>query len=87
MKNLLPIGTVVTLKEGVKSLMIIGIMQTDENEKVYDYIAVLYPEGFLNAETFFLFNNEDIVEVKFNGYIDAEYKEHMKLLDEYIREN
>lgn len=87
MKNLLPIGTVVTLKEGVKSLMIIGIMQTDENEKVYDYIAVLYPEGFLNAETFFLFNNEDIVEVKFNGYIDAEYKEHIKLLDEYIQEN
>ena len=87
MKDLLPIGTVVTLKEGVKSLMIIGIMQTDENEKVYDYIAVLYPEGFLNAETFFLFNNEDIVEVKFNGYIDAEYKEHIKLLDEYIQEN
>lgn len=87
MKDLLPIGTVVTLKEGVKSLMIIGIMQTDENEKVYDYISVLYPEGFLNAETFFLFNNEDIVEVKFNGYIDAEYKEHMKLLDEYIHEN
>lgn len=87
MKDLLPIGTVVTLKDGVKSLMIIGIMQSDENEKLYDYIAVLYPEGFLNAETFFLFNNEDIVDVKFKGYMNEEYEQHIKLLNDYINEN
>lgn len=87
MKDLLPIGTVVTLKDGVKSLMIIGIMQTDDNETVYDYIAVLYPEGFLNADAFFLFNSEDIVDVKFKGYINEEYEQHIKLLDGYIKEN
>ncbi len=87
MKDLLPIGTVVTLKDGVKSLMIIGIMQSDDNDKIYDYIAVLYPEGFLNAETFFLFNKEDIVDVKFKGYINEEYEQHIKLLNDYISEN
>lgn len=86
MKELLPIGTVVTLKDGVKSLMIIGVMQSDENDTIHDYIAVLYPEGFLNAETFFLFNNEDVVEVKFKGYANEEHEQHMQLLNEYISE-
>lgn len=87
MKELLPIGTVITLKEGIKPLMIIGIMQTDENDVLHDYIAVLYPEGFLNAETFFLFNKDDISNVEFNGYINSDYEKHMKLLEEYIQEN
>lgn len=86
MKDLLPIGTVVTLKEGVKPLMIIGVMQTDENNISYDYISVLYPEGFLNAETFFLFNNEDIVSIEFKGYVSEAFEKHMKLLEEYVRE-
>lgn len=86
MKDLLPIGTVVTLKDGIKPLMIIGVMQTDENDVFYDYISVLYPEGFLNAETFFLFNEEDIVSIKFKGYVNEEFEKHIKLLEEYVRE-
>ena len=83
MKKLLPIGSVVTLKEGKKSLMIVGIMQKDDENKVYDYIACVYPEGYINSELFFLFNHEDIEAVRFVGYIDAESQAHMQLLENF----
>lgn len=38
MKDLLPIGSVVTLKEGKKKLMIIGrIQENEKTKKLYDY--------------------------------------------------
>lgn len=85
MKKLLPIGSVVTLKEGTKSLMIIGVMQKDDEDKVYDYIACVYPEGYINSEMFFLFNHEDVQFVKFVGYIDAESQAHMQMIEELMK--
>ena len=47
MKDLLPIGSVVTLKEGTKRLMIIGRLQQNvRTKKVYDYAGCLWPEGY-----------------------------------------
>ena len=80
MKDLLPIGSVVLLKEAEKSLMIVGILQKDETDRVFDYIAVLFPEGYLDAETFFLFNHEDIADVRFVGCINAESQTYTQLL-------
>ena len=80
MKDLLPIGSVVMLKEATKALMIVGTMQQDEAGNKYDYISVIFPEGYINSETFFLFNNEDIVDVKFIGYINAESQTYAELL-------
>lgn len=38
MKDLLPIGSVVTLKEGTKKLMIMGRLQQNmKTKKLYDY--------------------------------------------------
>lgn len=72
MKDLLPIGSVVLLKEAKKSLMIIGTTQIDDSGVKYDYISCVFPEGYINSELFFLFNNEDIEDVKFIGYVNAE---------------
>lgn len=73
MEELLPIGSVVLLKNGSKSLMVIGVLQhAKDEEKRYDYLGVLHPEGHINNESFFLFNQEDIQEVKFIGLINAE---------------
>ena len=80
MKNLLPIGSVVTLKGATKSLMIIGTHQIDEEGQKYDYISCIYPEGYIDSETFFLFSHEDIVDVKFVGYINAESQAYIQLL-------
>lgn len=72
MKTILPIGSVVQLHDAEKSLMIIGALQTAEDGTEYDYIACVFPEGYLDEDTFFLFNNEDIETVHFMGYVNAE---------------
>ncbi len=81
--NLLPIGSVVLLKNGTKKLVIIGYkMSTADNETVYDYISVLYPEGFINNNTLFLFNQEDINDIIRTGYFNEEHIIFMNTLDE-----
>ena len=80
MKNLLPIGSVVRLKEATKSLIIIGTQQIDEDGQEYDYISCIFPEGYIDSETFFLFSHEDIEEVNFVGYINAESQSYIQLL-------
>ena len=71
--NLLPIGSVVTVKEANKSMMIIGILPINEG-KQYDYIAVFYPEGYMTEDQIFLFNQDDIEKVHFLGFMDSEYQ-------------
>ncbi|MBO5474614.1 MAG: DUF4176 domain-containing protein [Lachnospiraceae bacterium] len=74
MKDLLPIGSVVLLKDGEKRLMISGIMQSEAggDGQEYDYLGVLYPEGHIGDKLQYLFNHEDINEINFRGYEDAE---------------
>lgn len=81
-KDLLPIGTIVLLKDGEKRLMINGIMQTDTGGtgKNYDYMAVLYPEGHIGEGFQYLFNQEDIAEIIFRGYEDVERVEFLEKL-------
>ena len=87
-KELLPIGSIVLLKDGEKRLMISGIMQTDTGgtQKNYDYIGVLYPEGHIGEGFQYLFNHEDINEIIFRGFEDAERVEFLdKLTNLYER--
>ena len=80
MKNvseLLPIGSVVLLKEGTKRIMITGMLQTARSEETeeatsYDYIGVLYPEGYIGQERMFLFDHDAIEKVYFTGFDDFE---------------
>lgn len=82
MKALLPIGSVVLLKDATKKLMIIGILQVDQNKNtLYDYLAVPYPEGFLGADTNFLFQHEDINDVIFTGYRNPEQDTFLKAMN------
>lgn len=75
-EELLPIGSVVLLQGGTKKLMIIGIkpVAAEKPNEVYDYIGVVYPEGFLSNEHNFLFNHADINDVVFIGYNNLERK-------------
>jgi len=83
-KELLPIGSVVLLKEGKKKLMTFGVKQTDANtKKEYDYIGVLYPEGNIGDGGQFLFNHDDIDEIFFNGYEDEERDTFIENLTKY----
>ena len=81
----LPIGTVVRLRDGKKNLMIIGFMtdSSQTNNKVYDYIGVLYPEGVLSTDMNFLFDHNQIEEVLFKGYVTEEEITFKKRLIEF----
>lgn len=85
-KELLPIGSVVLLKNGKKRVMIFGVKQTDNNTGTeYDYISVIYPEGNVGETGQYLFNHEDIAHVYFRGYEDSERTEFLEALDTYYR--
>jgi len=69
--NLLPLGSIVILKDGDKKLMIYGRDQlTVESEGAFDYIACLWPEGNLDVDFTYLFNRSDIDTVIHLGYSD-----------------
>lgn len=86
--ELLPIGSVVLLKNATKRLMVYGVGQTDESENVeYDYIGVMYPEGNMGEGTQFLFNHSDIDTIVFRGYEDEERSGFIQRLEGYYKES
>lgn len=86
-KNLLPIGSVVRLRDGNKRLMVCGRVQTDvATGKTYDYSACLYPEGMINSEEMYLFDNENIETLFFIGFQDEEEIAFRKFIDEQLAE-
>ena len=86
-KELLPIGTVVLLKNGKKRLMIAGIkqMDTEDTSKEYDYYGVMYPEGHVGENFQYLFNHEDIAEIYFKGFEDEERERFLDQLAKIYR--
>ncbi len=73
MKEYLPLGSVVTLKEGEKKLMICGRVQREVHSRIiYDYCACLYPEGLIDSKSVYLFNQEDIAYIYYVGLQDGE---------------
>ena len=86
-KDLMPIGSVVRLREAEKTLMIIGIKQRNEEKgTVKDYIGVLYPEGYLNREVFFTFDQEDIKETLFEGYHSEDQEDFLDQVSKVLEE-
>ena len=75
-EGLLPIGTVVLLKDSEKRIMITGVLQRQieggNEEKIWDYVAVLYPEGAMGPDKTFLFDDEQIEKIYSIGYQDEE---------------
>lgn len=87
MKELLPVGSIVRLKNAARKAAIMGYMQKvtskdspGQGPKVFDYMAVPYPEGYLGKGTVFLFNEENIEEVCFRGYESRESRGYMSLV-------
>lgn len=73
-KKLLPLGSVVYLKEGNKKLLIIarGLVAKNGDGRVYfDYGGVPYPEGLMDDKMAY-FQHESINKVVFEGYTDLD---------------
>ncbi len=82
MDSYLPIGSVVTLVGGTKTLMIFGRKQIQSGtNKIWDYVACLYPEGNLSEKYNVFFNHFEIEKVIFKGYENEEELLTRKLLN------
>ena len=83
--NLLPIGSVVKVNGSEKRLMVFGVKQKtgEDEERVYDYVGVTYPEGNLGKEYHILFDEADIEEVVFRGFEDQERSFFLNELKKY----
>jgi len=72
-EKLLPLGSVVLLKGANKRVMVIGRVETARDEdRVYDYAGCLYPEGLLDSESVYFFDQDDISILYFVGFQDLE---------------
>lgn len=85
-RELLPIGSVIWLKDAERPLMIFGIKQSNlDTDEEYDYIGVLYPEGNMGTESQFLFYHKDIERIEFVGYETAERDAFIEKLDAFYK--
>lgn len=88
---LLPIGSVVLLKDSTKRVMIIGVLQkqvTENGDRIWDYSGCFYPEGYMGPDKSFLFNDDQIERVFALGYQDEEhfaFEEKIRLVREKIK--
>ncbi|MBR6516457.1 MAG: DUF4176 domain-containing protein [Bacilli bacterium] len=83
----LPVGTVVRLQDGTKSIMITGFCAiSGEDGKMYDYSACLYPEGIVGPEFNLLFNHNKIAEILYKGFVSSEETEFKQKLNVIIAE-
>jgi hypothetical protein len=83
-ERVLPIGTVVLLKEAKKRVMIIGYCKYngEDRTKIYDYAGCVYPEGYISPETTVLFNHENIDVIFALGFRNqAQHDFQLKLED------
>ena len=82
MNTILPIGSVVLLKNATTPIMIFGYMQKSAvvPDQMADYIGVPYPEGNLDIRAQFGFQMTDIEKVLFEGYRDESFKPWEDLL-------
>ena len=84
--KLLPIGSVVLLNNGTKTVMVTGFYSVAANDTktVYDYCGCLFPEGVLSSEQNLLFNHNQIMKVCYMGYTSEEEKSFKVKLGEIV---
>lgn len=86
MEHILAIGSIVKINMTNlhNDVMIISrVMVEKDTGRLYDYIGVLHPYGYLSPEQIILFDEEAIIEVVFEGYIN---KEELELSEQILRE-
>lgn len=80
--EVLPIGSVVSLKELEGSmLMIVGAQAGTSDGKKFDYMGVRYPIGVTSAQSYVCFNERLIDKVLFKGYEGPKWDNYLKLIE------
>lgn len=73
--ELLPIGSIVILKNELRKVMIFGYDQKliANPSSLFQYVGCFYPEGYISADKNILFQATDIKQVYFLGLQDSSY--------------
>lgn len=92
MMKLLPLGTVVDIREGSsESRVMIGQLAPTMEGSVLDYLGYRWPSGGaldargdLSGDGMAFFNARDIARVLFRGYVDDDVKNALNALPDYM---
>ena len=88
MKRYFPIGTVVLLKESERRVMIVGLRSQEAGtDKIWDYCGCLYPEGIIDSNNLFLFDQEQIEVLFFIGFQDGESMQFLEAVNKSVNES
>ena len=69
LNKLLPLGSVVKLKDDNHKYMIIGFM-VQTKEQAYDYLCCIYPLGVIESDKGLFFNHDQIDMILSVGFLD-----------------
>jgi len=86
MEKVLPIGSIVYLRDGSQKLMILNRgpqIELDGGVQLFDYSACVYPVGLV-ADQIFYFNAENIDRVLFEGFSDNDEVRFQELYEKWL---
>ena len=81
----LPIGTVLTLKQGTKKIMIVGYCPINDKNEMFDYTACPFPEGIITPNKIIAFNHENIETIHQMGIDDEETQKLSNAINEMVK--
>ena len=61
-------------------------VHNEEDDKIYEYVGVPFPEGYIDSEIMFLFMHDDIESIDFVGFINSEVQAYRSRLNELADE-
>lgn len=67
------------------NLMIVGYGGVSEKGENFDYIGIPSPYGFVDKNAMILFNDDQIEELHYMGYIDAITQQYIAKIDEGLK--
>lgn len=85
-KEYLPIGSVVLLKDAQKKIMITGYTPIDmeTKNKIYEYLGCVFPEGIIKSDENILFDTKDIDKIFFKGFVNEEQENFITEVKEIL---
>ena len=85
-KEYLPIGSVVLLKDAQKKVMITGSTPIDmeTKNKIYEYLGCVFPEGIIKSDENILFDTKDIDKIFFKGFVNEEQENFITEVKEIL---
>ena len=86
MQEMLNLGSVFKQKaEKALPLMVVGYMPVDpDTGEIYDYLTVMYPQGWLSNSSLLMINHNQIKEILSDGYYDEKTKELVDSMSQLV---